>query len=166
MTTVYNEPVHFAKGFTAAGDVGLPEASIGNQHIKEAAGIGGNKAIIRSRPQFRLGEIDTPAAAGEHRIFTCVTAASLRKFQVGLVSKCTSDATVTISLKLNGVAIPDSSVVFDSSDSDGADAKSSPVGITALAAGDYIDLVVVVDAGAGALGEGVFGVLEIDENPL
>lgn len=160
---VFNTPVHFAAGFTAAGDVGLPEACIRNEHVSNAANIAGNKSVIRTRRQFSVGKIDTTVVAGTYRVFSALNAASLVRFRAGLAAACTGDAEITVSLELDGEAIANSSVVFDESDSDGAAAKSVGVAVTPIAADEYIDLVVAVDAGTGALGEGLFVILEIDE---
>lgn len=165
-TNIFRSPTHFTEPVSFGGTVTLPDGAITDVKVAAGAGISADKVITRTRAQFAIGAIDDDAASGSHTVYTAFAAGSLRLFKAGLVTANDGEATVVVSLKKNGSAISNSGITFDESDEDGAAAKTAPMAVITLAAGDRIDLVIVATEGEGTIGAGLYGMVEVDEAPL
>ena len=147
-----------SKTFTPAS------GSIKNSSIEASAGIAASKLQHR----FRVGhaQVHGSNASAERRVCHVVrgATATINSMRAGNVVAATGDSTVTIDLKKNGSTILSATIQLDTGNA--AYALEAPSGFTstALVQGDVLEIVQTVSAGTGTLPQGVFTVVEIDED--
>lgn len=141
-----------------------PSGCITNASVVGAAGIAASKLQHR----FRKGhaQVHGSAATAERRVIHVVrgATATINSLRAGVVVAAVGDSTATINLYKNGSTILSGTISITSADT--AYALDSPSGFTStsLVVGDVLEIVQTISAGTGTLPQGVFSVLEIDED--
>ncbi len=138
----------------------IPAETVDDAAVKSTADIGAHKLRHQHSLPVAIGKSDDTAAAGTHVVHTAFAAGTAHSFKIGLVSPCTVDATVTVDLQVNGASILSSTVELSASQStrELVEATIAPAK-TLLTADDVVDIVVAVNAAAGVIGAGLFGLL-------
>ncbi len=156
MATRFDEPVAFNAAATFRQPVTLPANCVGDANFTAASPLG----VDKQGHQYLKGlaQVHGSAAAAERRVVHVARAAGvLDDFRAGVVVACTGNATVTVDLRKNGTTVLDAPIVLDNTNT--AFAKEA-AGVSAAAddyvAGDVFEVVVTVNAGTGALGQGLF----------
>ncbi len=132
-------------------------------HVGAAAAIAASKLLHRHNKGY--GQSGTAVAATVPLHVVQGATGTLVGFKAGCIGLCTGDATITVDLKNNGVSILTAAVELDAADT----ARVLVAGVfsaTAVVAGDFLEAVVTVNAGTGALGTGLCVQLELDETPI
>lgn len=157
---------YYINGNLATKTFTPPSGSIENSHIEAAAGIDASKLEHR----FRVGHAQAhgSAAAAERRVIHVVrgATATINSMRAGVVVIAVGDSTVSVNLYKNGSSILTGGTPITLSSADAAFALDSPGGFTstALVQGDVLEVVQTVSAGTGTLPQGVFSVVELDED--
>jgi len=154
------EDLYFA-GHVSFKSVTLPDGSVSNAQIAPSAAI----ATSKQRHKHRKGRGQNGTASAETvGAHVCAGAtATVVAFKAGSITACTGDATITVDLRKNGSSILAAAIVLDSSNTARV-AEAASIASPSLVAGDWLEVVVTVNAGTGSLGTGLYWDLEIDED--
>ncbi len=147
--------------------INLPAGSVTPAAL--AAGAPGNYFPVSGMRQkfrrlFATASAATAATAQQPLHVVVGATATAIGFEAGLITACTGNATVTVDLKINGTSILSAPVVL----SDTSTARvpvSAGILTAALTSGQIVEIVVTVSAGTGTIGQGLFAVFTIDEDP-
>lgn len=143
-----------------------PAGSITNAAVAAGAGIAASKLQHRFRPGH--SQVHGSNASAERRVIHVVrgATATINSMRAGCSVAATGDSTVSINLYKNGSSILTGGTPITLSIADAAYALDAPGGFTstALVQGDVLEIVETVSAGTGTLPQGVFSVVELDED--
>jgi hypothetical protein len=140
----------------------VPSAGcVSNQHVAAGAGIDASKLRHKHRKSRGQNGAASAETVGAHVVVGAN--ATVVAFKVGSIGVCTGNATITVDLKKAGASILTAAVTLNSSNTARV-AVAAVIASAALVAGDFLEVVVTVNAGTGALGTGLFWELEIDED--
>jgi hypothetical protein len=156
------EDVYFA-GNTTFKDATLNAGSVSNSHVAASAGI----ATSKCRHKHRKGRGQNGTAAAETiGAHVCIGATgTVVAFKAGSIAAATGNATMTLDLKKNGSSILAAAIVLDNANTARV-VEAASISTPGLVVGDWLEVVVTVDAGTGALGTGLYWELEVDEDPV
>jgi hypothetical protein len=87
---------------------------------------------------------------------------TLKAFKAGSISACTGDAAITVNLHKNGVSVLSAAIVLDSTNTARV-VETGTISSVTVVAGDVLEIIVTVNAGTGALGNGVFAYVDLFE---
>lgn len=145
--TVYEKTVTFQSPIVVPAAQQFPVAAMRHQHLVPYSQVG--------------------TTASETRTIRRVmgTTGLLKKFGVACKVSCIGAATITVDLKLNGTSVLSGGTPITlNSSSVAATPTYGTITTTALAAGDYLEQVIVATAGGGTIGTGFDSMLAMDED--
>ena len=151
------------RGEVTFKNVNLNTDSVENKHVTDDAAIEPGK--LRHQHRAMYAQESATAAAAESRTVHVVKGAAgeVKTIKFGCVTPCTVDAEITIDLEKDGVSILTGVITLDNSQA-AFELVSGTIDTEAVVAGDVLEIVVAVAAGGGALGEGVFGYVDVHED--
>jgi len=153
MATQFQDDVVFLGATNFVGMPQLKAGCVGNTDIEAAAGIAASKL---EHPVYACYGQSGAAVAATVPIHTVVGATGvIESVKVGSIVACTGNAEITVDVKKNGTTVLSAAIVLDSTNT-ARIAESGTLSVTALVAGDLLEVVVAVNAGTGALGTGLF----------
>lgn len=156
----------WVNGNFASKTATLPAGCIENSHIEDNAGIDSTK--LEHKYHRGHAQVHGSAATAERRVIHVVRGATARinSMRAGVVVAAVGDSTVSVNLYKNGSSILTGGTPITLDSGDAAFALVAPGGFTsnALVQGDVLEIVQTVSAGTGTLPQGVFSVLDIDED--
>ena len=140
----------------------IPSAGcVGNSHIPAAAGIAASKLEHKHRKSYE--QSGTVAAATVPLHVVQGATGLIVSFKAGTIAPCTGNAVITVDLKKAGVSILTAVITLDNANTARV-LESGTLSSTALVAGDFLEVVVAVNAGTGALGTGLCVQIELNED--
>jgi hypothetical protein len=146
-----------------AGPTQLKTGCVRNVDIEANAGIATSKL---EHPVYTCYGQNGTAVAATVPIHTVVGVAGvIEAVGLGSIVACVGDATITVDVKLNGTTILSAPVELDSTNTARV-AVAGVLSVTALAAGDLLEVVIAVDAGTGTLGTGLFVQVKLREDAV
>jgi hypothetical protein len=137
------------------------DGCITNAAVVANAGIAASKVDHRYMPVYHQNGNAANATVPIHVVRGAT--GTIKSFSAGSVGLCTNNAAITVDLKKAGNTILTGVITLNSASTvrvmqDGTISNSS------LVDGDWLDVVVTADAGAGAVGTGLLVALELDED--
>ncbi len=142
-----------------------PAACIANNAITAAAGnyVDPSKLGQQRRPGH--SQPNTTATTETRTILVVYGATgNVLDFRAGSIVACAGAATITVDLKKNGTSVLAAVITLNSS-SVARVAQAATITTPALAAGDWLEVVITATAGGGTLGTGVFCQAVVQEDP-
>ncbi len=141
----------------------LSPGSVKNTEVAAAAGISGDKLEHQHRANY--AQPSGSVAAAETKVVHTVkgVAGTLKTFKAGSVTVCTVDAAITVDLHKNGSTVLAAPIVLDIANSARV-VEAGTISGAAVVAGDVLEVVVTVAAGAGVLGNGPFAYVDLYED--
>jgi hypothetical protein len=166
-TSVIQGDCHFSGNVTFGGQVTLPTGAVTAAKVAAGAKVEASKIQQRGAGiAWNYLNSNDPAATKTFPVHVVFGATgTLVGFQAGCVVPCVGTATVTVDLRKNGSTVLSAVITLDSSQT-ARQQVSAAINNAAVAVGDVLEVVVTASAGTGTLGQGLFGVLVIDEDPL
>lgn len=157
-----DEDAYFA-GTLRAQTLVIPSGTIVNASVNAAAAIASSK--LEHQHVKTYGQSGTAAAATVPIHVVQGTAGTILSLKAATIAACTGDATVTVDLKKAGSSILTGVITLDSANTARV-AEAGTVSSATLAAGDFLELVIAVNAGTGSLGTGLCVQLVLDEDAI
>lgn len=160
----------YVSGNVACKTFSPPAACIGNAAVQTpspaSGGIGTQKLIHRWQDIYAQGSSSTTAAA-DQKVVRAIRGGTgtILDFKAGCVVPCTGNATITVDLWKNGVSILSATITLNNSQSARQLVQAAGFTSTSLVATDVLEVKVTVNAGTGTLGQGLFAVVALDEDP-
>lgn len=140
----------------------IPSGTLTNAGVAAGANLDADKLEHRFRVLFN--QVHGSAATAERRpVFQANGTGVINRVSAGSVVACVGGATITVDVKKNGTTVLTASIVLDNGNTAYV-AEDGTLSVTALAANDILEVAVTVATGGGTLGQGLFVVLDIDEN--
>lgn len=149
----------YVNGQLAARTMSIPNGAVDNTAVEAAAGIEASKLEHR----FQIVYCQDQIAYADQRVVHVVHGATgdIIAFKAGSVGVCTSSATMTVDLLVNGSSVLSSAIVLDSSNTTRV-VEAATVSSTALVVGDVLEVSVAVSG--TTLGNGLFAVVVMNED--
>ena len=142
-----------------------PAACIPDAAIPANAGIAASKLQQQPEKSYVGGSSTTVPAADQKVIHTGYGAVGLvAKFSAGVISALSGNATISVDLWKNGVSILTAPIALAAA-SGGRALVDAVISTASYVAGDIFEVKVTVNAGSGALGQGLFARLIFNESP-
>lgn len=140
-----------------------PASSITDAAVEADAGIDASK--LQHQHRLTYAQAGGAASVAERKIVHQVrgATATLNEVRAGTRTLCTVDAAITVDLYKNGSSILTAPIVLNSGNVAYV-AEDGTIASAALVEDDVLEVYVTVAAGAGALGNGVFVHLNLDED--
>jgi len=151
------------RGQVVFSNVVLSAGCVTDTAVQAGANIAASKLEQRNRHVYAQ-ESATNAADGAYVVHVNGGAGAIVSVGAGCVVPPTNDATVTVDLLKNGNSCLSAAIEIDSADSARA-VVDGTIANTVLAAEDVLEIDITGTAANGALGKGVFVVLDVRENP-
>lgn len=152
MSSQFSEMLVAAGGLKVVGQLSLPAGGITDAMVANFAGIGGDKQQHVYRKTHGQSGTVASVTIPIHGVFGVT--GLLKALKAGLITPCAGAATVTIDLKKNGSSVLSSPITLNSA-SAARTLYAATISNTALAAGDFLELVVTATAGGGTVGQGL-----------
>ena len=144
----------------------IPAGAVNDAAVAAAAGVQASK--LQHQHECEYSQPGAQNAAVERKVVHIVRGATglVGDFQVGARVAATGNATATIDLQSNGVSLLTGQITLDSTTAAYVlKAGSLAAGALTLAAGNVIEVVIsAVNAGSGALAQGLFAEANIRED--
>jgi len=158
-----HEGDHYFNGNVRPKTFTPPDGCIDDAAVATGADLDPYKLRHQHRQIYAQPGAD--AAAAESKVVHVVWGAvgSVIAFEAGSVAVCTGNATITVDLTKNGVSILTAAIVLDSTN-DVRVVEAATIDTAGLVDGDVLEVVVTVDAGTGAPGNGVFAAVTVHED--
>jgi len=153
--TEFTAPVTFTNA------VALPAGTVTNAMVAAGAGIAASK--LGHRRRWNYTKPGTAASETVAAIEIYGTSGTILEFSAGSVAIAVGAATVTVDLKKNGSSILTSVITLDSANTARV-METSSLTSTTLAAGDFLEVVIVATAGGGTIPTGLLVQLIHDED--
>ena len=136
------------------------DGCITNAAVVAAAGIAASKLQHRHRPFYSQTGNAAAATVAIHVVRGATGV--LNAFAAGSVAKAAGNAAVTVDLKKAGSSILTGVITLDSGNTNRV-MEAGTLSNSAVAGGDFLEVVVTADAGTGTLPPGLHVALELDE---
>lgn len=151
-------------GRLSAQSMTLPTGTVIDASIPAGANVSSDKLQHRHRCVFN--QVHGSVAVTERRpVFWALSVGTIRRIKVGSVVVNVGAATITVDIRKNGTTILTAIVTLDSGNTVYI-AEDGTMTSAALVAGDVLEVVVVATAGGGTLGQGLFVVIDVDEDAV
>lgn len=154
-------------GNLSAKTVSFPPSSIAPKTLGGGVGNYQPASVMQQQYQEGYSQVSTANAATDRKVVHVVRGltATLLDFVVGAVQACTGTGNAVFDLLKNGVSILTGTITLGSGTAAFATVNGT-LASTALVAGDVLEVKVVsVTAGSGALAQGLFARLALNEDP-
>lgn len=159
-----HEGNHIFRGIVQFLNVILNSGCVSDKHVAADAAI----AVTKLQHQHRAiyAQESAATATAETRTVHVVhgTAGLVKAIKFGSVVACLNGATITIDLLKNGASILTTAIVLDDADS-AYDLVAGVIDTEAVVAGDVLEIAITVAVGGGTIGAGLFGYVDIWEDP-
>ncbi len=131
---------------------------------RRASGVQTSK--LNHRQHARYSQPEGTAVISEQRIvwITKGTGGTIVGFNVATKTACTGAGTITVNVLKNGTAILASAITLNSASPITA-AIAGTLATTATAAGDVFEVEITATPSSGAVGQGIFAEIIVDEYP-
>ena len=150
------------KGSLTCRTFSPPSSCISDAAIAAAANIDADK--LQHRWRAMLTQVHGTAAATERSVvYYARTTGTVTSVKAGTVVLNIGAATITVDVKKNGTTILSGVITLDTANT-AYIAEAGTITVPALVAADVLEVVVVATAGGGTLGQGLFVMVEIDED--
>ncbi|SRR6266849_5637342 len=160
----------YVAGNISSQTMTIPAASVGDGQVQTASPASGSIQATKLQHQwedvYAQGSSSTTAAADQKTLHVVRgTTGVVVDYRAGCVVPCVGNATITVDLWKNGVTILSSTISLSSSQTARQTVLAGGFTSTTLAAGDVLEVKITVNAGTGTLGQGLFAMLCIREDP-
>lgn len=153
----------FVNGRIRATSMTVPTSTITDASVQSGAAIDAAKLQHQHRAPYN--QPNTTATAETRVIYRCYgTTATLLAFHAGSIVANAGAATITVDLRKNGTTVLSGVITLDNTNTARV-AEAGSVSVTALVAGDVLEVVTTATAGGGTIGTGLFAFATINEMP-
>lgn len=142
---------HFA-GTLSATTVRLPDGTVDNAKVAASADIDHTK--LEHQHRASLSQNGTAASVTVPLAAIRGAAGTILSVRAGTITACTGNATITVDVKKNGVTVLTAVITLDNANTARV-VEAGTLSVTSLAAGDFLEAVVVATVGTGVLGTGL-----------
>jgi hypothetical protein len=140
----------------------LPSSCVANAQVSASAAIATSKMLHLHRIPFH--QPNTTATAETRVVYVCVGATgTILNFKAGSIAIAIGAATVTLDLKKNGTTVLSGVITLDSSNVARV-VEAGTLSVTALVAGDVLEIVTTATAGGGTIPTGLFAEVTVEED--
>jgi len=151
------------RGQVVFSDIVLSNGCVTNAAVQASANIAADKLEQRNRTVYSQ-ESNTNVADGDYVVHVPGGAGVIVSVGAGCVVAPTNDSTVSVDLLKNGNSCLSSAIELDAADN-ARSVVAGTISNTTLAADDVLEIDITGTAANGALGKGLFVVLDVRENP-
>jgi hypothetical protein len=157
----------FVAGTLTARSFSPPALSVGNAAVASAAaGAGISDLKLEHQHHFAYAQANTTAVTITIPVKAVYgTVGALISLKAGTIVACIGAATITVDLKKNGTTMLTAPITLNSSNTARVMAAAT-ISVTAMAAGDFLELVITATAGGGTIGTGLLVQGVVTENAL
>lgn len=153
------------RGNISSQTLTIPNVTVTDAMVAAAADIAATK--LEHQYEKEYAQESATAAADESRVIHVVhgTTATLISFKVGSVAVAVGNSTVTVDLKKNGTTMLTGVITLDTANTVRVVEEAS-LSVTAMVAGDVLEVVIDATIGTGTLPKGVFCEAVIREDAI
>lgn len=152
----------FVNGTLSSIALAIPNLTVTNAMVSATAAI----AHTKLQHQHRIGyaQPNTAATSETRALYVCIgLTGTILSIKAGSIVAAVGGATVTLDVKKNGTTVLSSVITLDNANTARV-VEAGTLSVTALAAGDLLEVVTVATTGGGTLPTGVYLALTLAED--
>ena len=142
----------------------IPNNSVNDAKVASLAGIQASK--LQQQRNVVYGQPGGAISFTDRQVIAVVNGATglLAGFKAGSKTACVGAATITLDLQKNGVTMLSAVITLNNANTAYVSVAAA-LAVTAMVAGDVLEVVVTATAGGGTIGSGVFCEAVFNEDP-
>lgn len=151
------------RGTLAPSAMIMPASAVTSDSVRASANISADK--LQHRHVLNYGQANSAATTITIPIFSALQIGQVMSVKAGSIAAAIGDSTVTVDCKKNGTSVLTGVITLDNANTARVmEAGTIDGAQDDLAAGDFLELVIVATVGTGTLPTGLLVTVEVYEN--